>query len=410
MEEENLKKYFEFKKNFIDSTILIGEIYNSLLKILQTETDTLARQKIEEKVTLTKKMANDFFNAFWDFKDQSKPLQEAINHLRETQILETNKKLQTPLPTTRNQHFVIHSPQSDESIFFSKVKEQEQHLQNILKPSDSELATYKNLFIHDYKLFQYLVTRLQDYIIFQSFDTDLQKLKTYSDDLNSITTWLETYTQIKDELPKTQAEYNTLKENTTNLYQEIALLREGVISAGLAKGYAEEKKKNNSAKKKWTMTAIAGMFLLAILANYHSEIFPIPSVPVINQIKETASFSKTFIHFLSIAPIYLATIWLILFASRRRNEANYLASDYAHKEVFASSYIIYQDEIEKLKKMHSQKTEELTELNIKLLDSMIGVLSDNPAKSLDTKKTTDELPAKELINFASEVIKLKGKQ
>lgn len=406
--EKEIKKYFEFKKNFIDSITLTGEIYNSLLKIIKTETDKIARQKIEEKITLTKTMANDFFNAFWEFKDQSKPLQEAIEHLGEAQILETNRKLQTPLPTTRNQRFMINSPQSDESMFFSKTKEQAQHIQNIIKLSDSELAIYENFFKHDCKLFQYLATRLQDYIIFQSFDDDIQKLQQHSNDLNSITTWLETYTQIRDELPKTQTEYNTLKENTKNLYQEIELLRQGVISEGLAKRYTQEKKSNNLLRLAWLTIMAIGLYLFFQLGN----------TPISKSIKsqntqeqhislQPQSLSDYVLVFLKKSPTYLALVWLILFASRRSNEAGRLASDYAHKEVFASSYEAYQEEIKKLKEMYPQKADELTELNTKLLDSMIGVLSDNPAKSLDTKKTIDELPTKELVNFASEIIKLK---
>lgn len=410
--EEEIKKYFEFKKNLIDSITLTGEIYNSLLKIIKNETnDEITRQKIEEKIILIKKMANDFFNAFWNFKDQSKPLQEAIEHLRETQILETNKKLQTPLPTTRNQRFVVHSPQSDESIFFSKTKEQAQHIQNIIKLSDSELAIYKNFFKHDCKLFQYLATRLQDYIIFQSFDDDIQKLQQHSNDLNSITTWIETYTQIRDELPKTQTEYNTLKENTKNLYQELELLRQGVISEGLAKRYAQKKISNNLLRLTWLTIMAIGLYLFFQLGNTPvSESIKPQNTPEQQHLSlQSQSLSDYILVFLKKSPKYLALVWLILFASRRSNEAGRLASDYAHKEVFASSYEAYKEEIEKLKKIYPQKADELTELNTKLLDSMIGVLSDNPAKSLDTKKTTDELPAKELVNFASEVIKLRGK-
>lgn len=403
--EKEIKKYFEFKKNFINSITLTGEIYNSLLKIIKTETDGIARQKIEEKITLTKTMANDFFNAFWDYKDQSKPLQEAIEHLRENQILETNKKLQIPLPTTRNQRFMINSQQSDESMFFSKTKEQAQHIQKIINPSDSELAIYENFFTHDYKLFQYLVTRLQDYIIFQSFDDDIRKLQQHSNDLNSITTWLETYTQIRDELPKTQTEYNTLKENTKNLYQEIELLRQRAISGGLAKRYTQEKNSNNYSKWFWTFLVGLGLCGLVFFNNLSNFLLPQQE----KQITPSQSLSDYTLNFLKKAPAYLALVWLILFASRRRNEASHLASDYAHKEVFASSYEAYQEEIKRLKETYPQKADELTELNTKLLDSMIGVLSDNPAKSLDTKKTTDELPAKELVNFASEVIKLRGK-
>lgn len=128
---------------------------------------------------------------------------------------------------------------------------------------------------------------------------------------------------------------------------------------------------------------------------------------------QTQSISEYVFYYLKKFPAYLALVWLIIFSSRQAHEANRFFIDYEHREIYISSYESFLKKIKELKDMKiisEEKEKETEELATKLLDSMIGVLSDNPAKSLDTKKTTDELPAKELINFASEVIKLKGKQ
>lgn len=186
--------------------------------------------------------------------------------------------------------------------------------------------------------------------------------------------------------------------------QEIHKLKKDAIQQGLAQRYTQEKKNLNDEKKEWERKFRNSILWLIGLGGLEIAIFLLSIF-----CESLQKIINTPVIYLGLLPIHIALIWFILFASRRRNEANRLASDYAHKEVFASSYEAYQEEIKNLKAIYPDKEKELTELNIKLLDSMIGVLSDNPAKSLDTKKTTDELPAKELVNLASEVIKLKGK-
>lgn len=410
--EETLKilgRYFNFKKDFIDSITLTGEIYNLFVGAYNAETKEPLKKEIEQRIALTQKIANDFFNAFWDFKDQTEPLKEAITHLREEKILETNKKLQAPFQFSQ-QLWGNKSIQNEDTLH-SKLIQQQNSLQRIISLSDLDFENYKDFFKHDCKLFQYLATRLQDYIIFQSFNEKLQKLKEHSDDLNSITTWLETYNKIREELPKTQIECNTLKTQADNLYKEIGLLKQGLISKGLAKNYSKKKRSNNYQKIFWTTLVLLGLTTIFQFGNISLEELFYPKIELLpNKISEkTQTLSEYALECLKKIPAYLAIVWFILFASRRRNEADRLASDYAHKEVFASSYEAYQEEIKQLKEENPNKKDELTELNIKLLDSMIGVLSDNPAKSLDTKKITDELPAKEIINLASEIIKFKGK-
>lgn len=219
--------------------------------------------------------------------------------------------------------------------------------------------------------------------------------------------WLEEYPKQRDDIisiSSKKSEVEVLEKQLKNLYsdcekcrKEIEGLRQNAIKIGLAEHYNEKSEDLYKYQKRWTWTILGGLAVLLCLGiyNYFTK-------------QETNSLEHLF-HLLSIFPAYLALIWFIIFASRRRNEISRLSNDYSHKAVFASSYLAYQEQIEELKKTNQDTNiiNETTQLKIKLLDSMIDTLADNPAKSLDNKKASDELPAKEIINFASEIIKLK---
>lgn len=209
------------------------------------------------------------------------------------------------------------------------------------------------------------------------------------------------------QLQRTESAFIKLKEDLNIERQTIQQLMADATKLGLAQRYTQEKNTLNSEKYKWDFRFNLALFSLIGLGTLEIIVFVCSIyIEVMKKISNTPTI------YLGLVPIHIAIIWFVIFFSRRRNEVNRLASDYAHKEVFASSYEAYLEEIKKLKDngiISKEKEEEATELATKLLDSMIGVLSDNPAKSLDTKKTTDELPAKELVNLASEIIKFKGK-
>ncbi|WP_373778940.1 hypothetical protein [Glaesserella sp.] len=89
-------------------------------------------------------------------------------------------------------------------------------------------------------------------------------------------------------------------------------------------------------------------------------------------------------------PFVLPALWLVLFISRRRNEAQRLAQEYAHKEALAKSYDSYKQQIEKLSE------ENRNELLPKLMDNMLKAISLNPAETLD-KNHKDPIPVEEVI-------------
>ncbi|WGE45986.1 hypothetical protein [Actinobacillus equuli] len=89
-------------------------------------------------------------------------------------------------------------------------------------------------------------------------------------------------------------------------------------------------------------------------------------------------------------PFVLPALWLVLFVSRRRNEAQRLAQEYAHKEALAKSYDSYKQQIEKLSE------ENRNELLPKLMDNMLKAIALNPAETLD-KNHKEPTPIEEVI-------------
>lgn len=396
--EESLQVYFDFKKNLIQSISLTAEIHKILFRASQGKDFPKTKEKIEEKILLIKDIANDFYNAFWDYKDQSKPLEEAVLHLQSSSIQDNLQKLKEPILGFKHEESNF-----DQYQFKTKLQEFESCLHYALDSSNSMFEIFENYFYYDHRLFQEYVKRLQSFVIFFSFEEDIQKLKTYSNDLNSISSWVETYIQIKDELPKTQVECNMLKENAKKLYIDIEkkeklaedtrTVIEKAIKIELSERYQERAKDYENQEYRWTLASFIEFIVLFFIGIYE-----------INFIASSSPFQ-----WIGFIPLNIAVIWTIIFTLSKRSEISKLRYDYAHKEVFASSYLAYQNEINELKGKHTPEVQELiTQLNVKLIDSMIDTLADNPAKNLDSKKKSSELPTKEIINLVSEVTKIKN--
>ena len=104
-------------------------------------------------------------------------------------------------------------------------------------------------------------------------------------------------------------------------------------------------------------------------------------------------------------PFIIPALWLVIFVSRRRSEAERLSQEYAHKEVLAKSYDSYKQQIEKLSK------EDQEELLPVLMEGMIKAISLNPAETLDKKHQSDS-PISEVLkdkNFIDSIVdKFKG--
>lgn len=228
---------------------------------------------------------------------------------------------------------------------------------------------------------------------------NLQKLKDIQEDTKNTN---QDSHKLADEIKQVQQQSQKLFsqiEEKEQLAEDTRRAIENAIKIKLNEQYSNQTKIFKQEEKEWTRYVYIGLALLGMIGIYET-------------LNLFESFTKLFnpYQWLGLIPIHIAIIWFVIFSINRRNEVSRLAYDYAHKEVFASSYLAYQHEINELKGKHTPEVQELiTQLNLKLIDSMIDTLADNPAKNLDNKKKSSELPTKEIINLVSEIIKFKGK-
>ncbi len=96
-------------------------------------------------------------------------------------------------------------------------------------------------------------------------------------------------------------------------------------------------------------------------------------------------------------PLILPVVWLAIFAQRRRNEAQRLQQEYAHKEALAKSYESFKRQIDEL-------GDEDKELSVKLLAAAIDAVAYNASVTLEGKHPKD-LPTEELLNKAIELVR-----
>lgn len=399
--EEN-QKYLELKNKL---TIIINQYDNLIFYFYQsfaTEKSNHKLLEVEAKITLFSLQIHEIFKRSF--------FQDIMHHLIElfpqiTQTFQSLKEqglqnifLERTLKEWENQTIQISNLyQQTQKINFEKEYKEDRNLFFI--------ATYKSLQTSaSFQFQQEIINLQQNPYLLRNVQENIEHCQKTQQELEANNNQANNLIQ---QLQSTESAFIKLKEDLNIERQTIQQLMADATKLGLAQRYTQEKNTLNSEKHKWDFRFNLALFSLIGLGTLEIIVF-VCSI----YIEAMQKISNTPTIYLGLVPIHIAIIWFVVFFSRRRNEVNRLASDYAHKEVFASSYEAYLEEIKKLKDdeiISKEKEEEAKELATKLLDSMISVLSDNPAKSLDTKKTTDELPAKELVNFASEVIKLKGK-
>lgn len=396
MEEKELREEYEdFREDFQNIFKANTDISTRLQHILQAPMQ-YPPQNTKEAFDLSVKMLQILSDSYDDFYAT---LWEKVSNLTKNPTLQQDySTLEELLKKMENEDRVFSINQSYSqkrmtsilNLFFSFKKSYE----NIQKYSEETINSFEIFFEEEQELFSQIISNVKLHIHIFKMGYSLLHNNQEAEQL------LQQTKEMGDTL-------NNLKEDINKERQGIQQLMADATKLGLAQRYTQEKKTLNNEKDKWDFRFNLALYSLIGLGTLEIIVL-VCSIYV----EAMQKISSTPTIYLGLIPIHIAIIWFVIFFSRRRNEVNRLASDYAHKEVFASSYEAYLEEIKKLKDngiISKEKEEEAKELAIKLLDSMIGVLSDNPAKSLDAKKTTDELPAKELVNFASEVIKLNKK-
>lgn len=328
------------------------------------------------------------FKKWWDtlyrcrsIEETTKQTLDFINSLSNIAEMFRDKPKQDFDYSQKSQQMLYYSGQ----IFFAK-KELEQCSLQDSPQTLTEWPSKRKLLEHLFQQAYIQLLTLQDVVVIQkNFQNNNVKTKDLIHQIENLNQ------QSKDIATNIQQKEQLTQDTRTAI--------EKAIKVKLNEKYENQAEKLKKEEAWWTRNVYLGLFGLFLIGLYEIILFV--------RITKTISFSPY--QLLGLIPIHLAIIWFIIFSINRRNEASRLACDYAHKEVFASSYLAYQNEINELKGKHTPEVQELiTQLNVKLIDSMIDTLSDNPAKNLDSKKKSSELPTKEIINLVSEVTKIKN--
>lgn len=186
-----------------------------------------------------------------------------------------------------------------------------------------------------------------------------------------------------------------LKYKTLN--DEIESLLPGATSAGLATAYYDLKNSFNDPIKSYSLLFYCSIFSLIVVA-FLSITQKIGLVYI--QFVEVVGLVDLASNILYKLPIVLPVLWLALFSSKRRSEAQRLQQEYAHKEALVKSYQNFKKQIDALEKSDP-------ELMNKLLSSAIDAVSKNASDTLD-KKHGDKSPMHEGVEgFLSSIERVK---
>lgn len=199
---------------------------------------------------------------------------------------------------------------------------------------------------------------------------------------------------LKNELENRLKELEEFKKQQQTRYQElntqIESLLPGATSAGLSHAYNEMHSQFNDEVKSYRSWFYRSIFILFFIVCIVTFCFN----NIVPKITDPMTLSHRLINILDNLiyklPFILPAIWLVLFVSKRRNEAQRLAQEYAHKEALAKSYESYKQQIEKLGK------EEQNKLLPILMEHMLKAISLNPAETLD-KNHKEEMPLEEVF-------------
>lgn len=211
---------------------------------------------------------------------------------------------------------------------------------------------------------------------------------------------------LKQELVDRKAELDRFKEQQQTRYKalndQIEELLPGATSAGLATAYRAMRKSFSKPIKQYSYLFYSSVAVLTIttLVSSIDSFWTANEVIKFVDITNLSELLNSLIHKL---PIIVPVLWLAIFASKRRSEAQRLQQEYAHKEALAKSYQNFKTQIDNLNV--PDKKEELME---KLLSAAIDAVAANASDSLD-KKHGDKTPAHEgLDKTVSSLEKLKG--
>jgi hypothetical protein len=192
--------------------------------------------------------------------------------------------------------------------------------------------------------------------------------------------------EIRFRLEKLDNFYSVQTTKYDTQFEQIEGLLPGATSAGLATAFSDMKDTFNVPIEKSTRM-------------FYDSLALIITISIVAMIDSIGANGIQFVHYESVGqfasslgwklPVIGAAVWLAIFASKRRSEAQRLQQEYAHKETFAKSYNGFKKQIEDLKQ---DDKEMLKALMTKAVES----ISDNASKTLDGSHG-DKTPLQELV-------------
>lgn len=197
---------------------------------------------------------------------------------------------------------------------------------------------------------------------------------------------------LKQEIEQRRKDLEEFKQKQQKRYDELNIqienLLPGATSAGLSSAYNEMRNQFSKSAKWYAGGFYASLCILLTTVLCTRNIILVDTIPLDKGI--WISILVLLGNFAVKMPFIIPALWLVIFMSRRRSEAERLSQEYVHKEVLAKSYDSYKQQIEKLSK------EDQKELLPVLMEGMIRAISLNPAETLDKKHQSDS-PISEVL-------------
>lgn len=197
---------------------------------------------------------------------------------------------------------------------------------------------------------------------------------------------------LKQEIEQRKKDLEEFKQNQQKRYDElnkqIENLLPGATSAGLSSAYNEMRNKFSKSAEWYAGGFYVSLSILLVTVLCIRDVVLVDTIPIDKGI--WISLLVLLGNFAVKIPFIIPALWLVIFMSRRRSEAERLSQEYVHKEVLAKSYDSYKQQIEKLSK------EDQKELLPVLMEGMIRAISLNPAETLDKKHQSDS-PISEVL-------------
>lgn len=197
---------------------------------------------------------------------------------------------------------------------------------------------------------------------------------------------------LKQEIEQRKKDLDEFKQNQQNRYDElnkqIENLLPGATSAGLSSAYNEMRNKFSKSAEWYARGFYVSLSILLVTVLCIRDVVLVDTIPLDKGV--WISLLVLLGNFAVKMPFIIPALWLVIFMSRRRSEAERLSQEYVHKEVLAKSYDSYKQQIEKLSK------EDQKELLPVLMEGMIRAISLNPAETLDKKHQSDS-PISEVL-------------